>query len=166
MIDKRLLAGILATTTVVGMAACDTKALGYGDPNSIIAVMSPDLWEEVEDDVYAALETKVFTVAEEAEFTVTYQEPYGEYWNNLRRFRQMLLVGTLSDRWIQEAIDRSGQDITTPGLYRVRDVWSLDQEVTLVIAPAGGVAAALREHLPSVQARPLRLSIPRAPCAG
>jgi len=150
MLTKRIMAA-LAFGPVL-LVACDTRGLSYGDPNSIIAVTSPELWAEASDAVYAEIEQTIVTVRDEKSFTVTYQEPYGEYWRNLRRFRQMLLVGSLSDPWLEEAIDRSGQEITAPGLHRVRDIWSLDQSVMLVIAPEGGAAAALREHLPTIHA--------------
>ena len=150
MIDRRLLAGIVLSATVVAVAACDTKGLGYGDPNSIIAVMSPELWSEVEDDVYAALETTVFTVAEEKAYTVTYQEPYGEFWTDLRRFKQMLVVGTASDPVVQEVIAEANDPITQPGIHQVRLVWALEQVVTLVLLPEGGGADDLRAHLPDV----------------
>jgi len=154
MIDRRLLAGILVGCVVVGAAACDSKGLGYGDPNSIIAVMSPDLWEEAQASVYEELESTIYTVAEEKAFTVTYQEPYAEFWMQLRRFKQMLLVGTLSDAWVQEALDRTetNVDVTGPGVYQLRNVWSLDQTVTLVVLSDAGGLSELRGHLPDIHA--------------
>jgi len=151
MLQTRLLTALALGSTLA--VACDTRGLSYGDQNSIIAVMSADLWQEVSESVYGELEQTIVTVRDEKTFTVTYQEPYAEFWTNLRRFRQMLLVGTLSDPWIQEAIDRSGEDITTTGLYRVRDVWSLDQFVTLVIGTEGNVAAELDRQLPEIHAQ-------------
>lgn len=150
MSDRRLLAGILVSTTLVGAASCDSKPLGYGDPNSIIVAMAPELWDEVEQDVYDALETTVFTVAEEMAYTVTYQEPYGDYWGDLRRFKQMLVVGTASDPIVQEVMDEARDPFTEPGIYQVRTVWSLEQVVTLVLLPEGGGADALRQRLPEV----------------
>ena len=148
----------LAMALVLGSAlavACDTRGLSYGDPNSIIAVMSPELWQETSEEVYAQLERTVVTVRDEKTFTVTYQAPYDEHWTNLRRFRQMLLVGTLSDPWVQEALEetQTNVEVTGPGLYRIRNVWSLDQEVTLVVVPESGAAGELEEHLPAIQAR-------------
>jgi hypothetical protein len=151
MLTKRLMTALVLGSVLA--VACDTRGLSYGDPNSIIAVMSSDLWEDVSETVYGELEQTIVTVRDEKAFTVTYQEPYAEFWQNLRRFRQMLLVGTLSDPWIQEAVEASAEPITSPGLYRVRDVWSLDQAVTLVIGPEGGTAAELEEHLPAIHAR-------------
>ena len=151
MLTKRLITLLVLGTALA--VACDTRGLSYGDPNSIIAVMSPDVWQEVSDDVYGALEQTIVTVRDEKTFTVTYQEPYGEHWPNLRRFQQMLLVGTLSDPWVQEALEEGEQEITEPGLYRIRDVWSLDQSVSLVIVPERGAAATLEEQLPAIRAR-------------
>ena len=150
MIEKRLLAGLLVGSALVGTAACDTLGQGYGDPNSIIAVMSTERWDEVSADVYSALETTIFTVGEERAYTVTYQEPYDEFWPQLRRFRQMLLAGTASDAWVQEVIDRAREPITAPGIYQVRNVWALDQTVTLALLSESGGSAELRGHLPRI----------------
>jgi len=151
MIEKRLLVGVLLGSSVVmGAAACDTLGLGYGDPNSIIAVMSPELWDEASADIYAALEPTIFAVGEERAFTVTYQEPYDAYWLQLRRFKQMLLVGTLADAWVQEAIEEASEPITEPGIHQIREVWALDQTVTLLVLPEAGAADALRARLPEI----------------
>lgn len=150
MRTKRLMLALVLGSALA--VACDTRGLSYGDHNSIIAVMSPELWDETSETVYGELERTVVTVRDEKSFTVTYQEPYAEFWQNLRRFRQILLAGSLSDGWIQEALERSGSRIDTPGLHRVSDVWSLDQNVILVIGPEGGVAAELVRHLPEIHA--------------
>jgi len=145
----------LAAALALGSAlavGCDTRGLSYGDPNSIIAVMSPELWEDASEAVYAQLEQTTVTVRDEKEFTVTYQEPYGQYWSDLRRFRQMLLVGSLGDAWVQEAIERGRDDISSPGVYQVTDIWARDQTVTLVVLPEGGGTEALRPHLPGIYA--------------
>jgi hypothetical protein len=150
MIEKRLLAGLLVGSALIGTGACDTLGQGYGDPNSIIAVMSPEQWDEVSADVYSALETMIYTVGEERAYTVTYQEPYDEYWPQLRRFRQMLLVGTAADAWVQEVIDDAREPITAPGIYQVRNVWATDQNVMLVLLSEGGGSAELRGQLPEI----------------
>jgi hypothetical protein len=150
MVEKRLLAGILVGSALVVAAACDTKALSYGDPNSIIAVMSTEQWDDVSDDVYSALETTIFTVGEELAYTVTYQEPYDEFWPSLRRFRQMLIVGTPTDPWVQEVLDEADDPITAPGIYQVREVWSIGQTVTLALLSEDGGSAELRGYLPQI----------------
>ena len=92
----------------IATAGCDTAGIAYGDVNAIIAVMSPELWSEVQYDVYEALEPTVRTVRDEKTFTVTYQEPFAEHWIDLRRFRQILIVGCANDPVIVEALDRAG----------------------------------------------------------
>jgi hypothetical protein len=131
-------------------AACGEKGLVYGDPNSIIAVMPSERWDEVAQSVYDAFERTIITVREEKTFTVTYQEPYGEHWVNLRRFRQMLLVGSRSDAWIQEALEEAEVPIDGDGVHQVEDVWSRGQVITLIILPEAWGADDLRPHLEGV----------------
>ena len=58
MLTKRLTFALVVCFAVA--AACDTRGLSYGDPNSIIAVMSPTLWEQTSETVYAELEQTVW----------------------------------------------------------------------------------------------------------
>lgn len=135
------------------VSACGEKGMTYGDANSIIAVTGTERWAEISDEVYGTLEQTVQTVRDEKAFTVTYQEPYGDYWNNLRRFRQMLLIGTPSDPWIVEALDQSSTDaeIDGPGVYQVRNAWARDQTVTLAILPEDGSLDPLPGMLQEIQ---------------
>ena len=139
---------------VAALSACGEKGMTYGDANSVIAVTDTERWEQISDQVYGTLEQTVQTVRDEKAFTVTYQEPYADYWNNLRRFRQMLLIGTPSDPWIQEALEesRTNVDIQGPGIYQVRNAWARDQTVTLAILPEDGSLEPLPEMLDQVQA--------------
>ena len=142
---------VIGCSTLAG--GCDTLGMSYGDANSVIAVMAPERWEEVADDVYGAIERTIVTVRDEKTFTVTYQEPYGERWRELSRFRQLLLVGQLGDPWIEEAMADAEPALTGPGLYRVQDVWSRGQTVTVVVLSAAGGAEELAEHLGTVAAQ-------------
>ena len=144
------LSSIITATILLtlSLGSCDSTALAYGDANSIIAVMRPDLWEEVSDDVYSTLESTIRTVRNEKTFTVTYQDPSGDYWGNLRRFRQMLLIGTMADSWIQEALE--GDSGNTFGIHQVGDVWARGQQVTVVLLPDGGGAQELTPYLAEV----------------
>jgi hypothetical protein len=139
---------------VVVSSACNERGMTYGDANSVIAVTDPERWAQVQEDVYSALEQTVQTVRDEKTFTVTYQEPYAEFWNNLRRFRQMLLIGTRDDRWIDEAVSasRTEVDIDGPGVYQVRNSWARDQTVTLAILPDDGSLEPLAGMLEEIQA--------------
>jgi uncharacterized protein DUF4837 len=147
---KRLVLFAAVSGVVIASASCDTKGIGYGDQNSIIAVMSNDLWDEVSEDVYGALETTIRTVRDEKMFTVTYQDPMGENWADLRRFKQILLVGPASDIRVAEALEEAPEPITSPGVYQIEEVWSRDQVVTLVLLPEGGGADDLSLHLGSI----------------
>lgn len=127
----------LLVASVVALSACDEVPLAYGDANSIIAVMPADTWEVVQDDVYGALEPTITTVRAEKTFTVTYQEPGAEFWENLRRFRQMMVVGTRDDWYVQEVLEDAREPITENGMHQVYDVWSRGQTITLILMDAG-----------------------------
>jgi hypothetical protein len=139
-----------ALTILAATTACSSSTPSYGDFNSIIAVMAPSVWDQVGDDVYDALEPTIKIVGTERTFTVTYQNPNDKEWHNLRRFRQLLLVGTAADPWIQEALPRVRGDVTGPGLYHAFDVWARDQQVTVILAEPGHEAEAVRAHLAEI----------------
>lgn len=140
---------LLSALSAVMVAACGDSfsSLAYGDYNSIVTAMDPALWEEVRQDMYDALEPTILTVTDERTFTVTYQDPSRSEWSNLRRFRQMLLVGTGEEEWMQAAIAKSKDPISGPGLYRVWDVWSRGQQVTLILVTPETAADEVRAHL-------------------
>jgi len=146
--------GISTAVTVcavlLSVAACGDKPLSYGDPNSVIAVMSQDQWFEVSQDIYDALEQTITTVREEKTFTVTYQEPSAEFWDRLRRFRQILAVGSRSDAWVQQILEESREAITENGVHQVYNVWASGQTVTLVLLDDGWTQADLAPHLAGV----------------
>jgi hypothetical protein len=149
MTVKRLTTGLLPLVAMT-LGACNEVPMAYGDANSIIAVMPMDQWEELSDVVYGSLERTVTTVREEKTFTVTYQEPYAQFWDRLRRFRQMLVVGTRDDPWVQEVLDRAREPITENGVHQIYDVWSRGQTVTLLLLDGGWGSTELAEYLPEV----------------
>ena len=146
---KQTILGILAVLSI-GAAACESKGIAYGDVNSVIAVMSPELWDEVAEDVYAALEPTVRTVREEKTFTVTYQQAFAKDWSDMRRFRQILIVGSATDAVIVETLERSNEEVSQPGMYQLGDVWARGQSITLVLLPKGGGSDDLIPHLTAV----------------
>ena len=149
---QRLTAGAVSLVALASAGSCDEKGISYGDANSLIAVMAPERWAEVAEPVYEALEPRITTVRDEKTFTVTYQEPYSEHWDNLRRFRQLLLVGTPSDPWMQEAIEQAPTPITEPGVHQIREVWARDQTATLVVLPEENGNEELIARLPELNA--------------
>lgn len=142
------------TLIAVTLAACDSRSsVPYGDGNSIVAGMDAALWAEVEEDAYRILEPTTYTVRDEENFTVTYADPAGEHWANLRRFRVMLIVGRADDWFVAEALERAVGPAEGPGIHEARDVWANQQTVTvLVLSPDGG-ADEVRAHLPALQSR-------------
>ncbi|MEM7414813.1 MAG: DUF4837 family protein [Gemmatimonadota bacterium] len=147
---KRTATVLALVMTTAMVAACNEKPLAYGDANSIIAVMTADQWELVADDVFDALEPTITTVRAEKTFTVTYQEPYAEFWDRLRRFRQTLVVGTRDDAFVQDVLEEAREPITENGLHQVYDVWSSGQTVTLILMDSGWGPADLGPFLPEI----------------
>lgn len=152
LVPKSRPASLILFLLVTALAGCDEPGLTYGDANSVIAVTDPERWAEISDSVYGAIERTIQTVRDEKAFTVTYQEPYAQYWENLRRFRQMLLIGTLSDPWMEEALDKASDDVDVdgPGLYDIGGVWSREQTVRLIVLPDDGSLGGLPSLLDEV----------------
>ncbi|MDH5588878.1 MAG: DUF4837 family protein [Gemmatimonadota bacterium] len=140
----------LALLATAGAPSCSTRPTAYGDANSIIAVMHPDLWEQLSEEVYDALEPTIQTVRNEKTFTVTYQDPETPEWGMLQRFRQLLLVGTEDDPWIAQALEYARKEISAPGITQAYDVWSRGQQATIVLLSDGAAAEELRSFLPAV----------------
>lgn len=150
MRTRWLALGGLLTASLALATGCGETALAYGDVNSIIAVMPADRWDELSDAVYDAFEKRITTVRNEKKFTVTYQEPYARHWMNLRRFRQLLVVGSRGDRWVQEVLDKGREQVTGEGVHQIHDVWSSGQVVNLVLLPEGWGADDLLPLLPEL----------------
>ncbi|MEX2466441.1 MAG: DUF4837 family protein [Gemmatimonadota bacterium] len=140
MLDTLKIRPFATLLLATALTACGEKGMTYGDANSVIAVTDAERWGEISQTVIDTLEQTIQTVRDEKAFTVTYQEPYAQYWNNLRRFRQMLLIGTQSDPWITEALDESSTDVDIegPGVYQAKNAWARDQTITFVILPDDG----------------------------
>jgi len=148
----RIRLSLALLTTLVSASACDRTG-AFGDASSIILAADPELWAEVEEDVYGSLEPTIQTVREERTFTVTYQNPEEGEWSRLRQFKQMLVMGTVDDPWVSEALDRArgAGDATAPRILQARDVWARAQLVTILLLPENGQAEAVRSLLPELQ---------------
>jgi hypothetical protein len=143
----RLFALFALLGVLLPLSACDLPR-AWGDANAIIVGASPELWTEVEEVLLEALEPTIQTVREEHPFRVTHQDPReGEYWGNLRRFRQVLVVGDRDDFWVAEALDahRDGAMAEAPHMLQVRDVWARGQLVTVLLLPDEDRPGAVRE---------------------
>jgi len=149
--STRRIASALAASVALA-SACESRGIAYGDANSVVAVMSPERWDEFSDEIYAAIEQTIVTVRDEKTFTVTYQEPYAARWRELSRFRQLIVVGEPSDRWIQEAVADVQPAVAEPGVYRAQDVWSRGQTLTVIVLGTDP-AEEMAEYLPAVHAQ-------------
>jgi hypothetical protein len=143
---------LVALTFALVVTGCDRTG-AYGDASSIILGADPALWTEVEEDVVASLEPTIQTVREERTFTVTHQDPTQEDWGRLRQFKQMLVVGTADDPWVEEALSRArgADEASPPQILQARDVWARAQLVTILLLPESGQAEALRSLLPELR---------------
>ena len=124
------------------LSACGSP-MSWGEWNSIIVATSADEWNVLGEMVETALETKVLTVRPEKTFRVTHQEPVGNAWGMLQRFRQLLLIGTMEDPWMIEALQVSQREsFSAPEIFQVENVWARGQVVTvLLLSRRGGEEA-------------------------
>ena len=128
----------------LGLAACDLPQ-SHGDVNALIVASSPEIWEAVEDDLVDTLEPTIQTITDERAFRVTWHDPEEtRIWGDLRRFRQVLVIGTADDPWVAPALEQRGRgadDVSPPELLQVESVWSRGQMVhVLVLGPDHGPA--------------------------
>lgn len=128
---------LIASTLV--SSACEAPR-AWGEWNSIIAGVSNERWAEIEDVVYTALEPRIFTVRAEKMFRVTQQDPREEDWNQLRRFRQLLVIGSADDPWVAQALAKLDRDtFDPPELLQAENVWAKGQLVSIILlSPTGG----------------------------
>jgi hypothetical protein len=137
----------------LGLTGCD-RPQAYGDANAIIIAAAPDVWPEVEETVLAAMEPTILTVRDERPFRITYQDPtVGEDWGNLRRFREVLVIGTVADPWVAEPLSLLDEDEipAPPAILQVDNAWARGQTVTILLVPPGGVGAAVADLAPEVR---------------
>lgn len=137
---SRSLPSFLVAGLVLLTAGCDLPR-AHGDANAIIVATDVETWDEVEPAIRAALEPTIQTVREERPFRLTHQDPnVSDHWGSLRRFRQVLAVGTRGDFWVAEALagHPEAAEVRAPDIVQVRSLWARDQLVTVVLVPETG----------------------------
>lgn len=134
------------------LAGCsDVAPSAWGNANSVIVLAPDSLWAAVGDSVHEALEPRIFTVRDERTFEVTQVAPGAEAWGDLKRFKQILVLGTPEDPWVSDLLNGSdGVPATRPALVERTDVWARGQHVTAVLLPAEGAEAAVVQVLPEL----------------
>jgi hypothetical protein len=150
MQHTRVLAGLTLLCGV--LSACGEMGLAFGDANSIIVAVPNELWETAREDVKSSLEPRVFTVADEKAFTVTQVDPRASTWGNLSKFKQVLVIGSQNDPWVQEALAErdDSEPLSPPEIFQAHDVWAKSQLVTVALLNDGEPLPQIRRLLPTL----------------
>ncbi len=125
--------GLLAGFAILTATACDSLPLAMGDVHAVVVTGSPELWAEVGEEAFSALEGNVFTVRNEHAFRVSYLEPADSSWAGLRRLRQLLFIGKPHDPWMATPLAGVEGPLTPPTIAQVQEVWAREQLVTLLL---------------------------------
>ncbi|MEX1258351.1 MAG: DUF4837 family protein [Gemmatimonadota bacterium] len=149
----RVMAPSLVFPFALALAGCDLPR-AYGDANAIIVAAAPEVWTQTEATFRDAMEPTILTVRDERPFRITYQDPMGgQAWGNLRRFREVLVIGRAEDPWIAEplALLQEGAAPEPPAIFQVDNVWSRGQTVSVLLLPAGDAEASVAQLAPALQ---------------
>jgi hypothetical protein len=139
-----------ALAGVAAMAACGLPS-AMGEANSLILVADDDLWSQVEEQTYGALERTVYTTRDEKIFNVTQTSPDSPEIGQLLLWRQVLVFGTPDDPLVQAIADRIGRDSVQPGdVVQAENVWARGQLATAVVLQPGREVESWLEHLPGL----------------
>ncbi|TVP74568.1 MAG: DUF4837 family protein [Gemmatimonadales bacterium] len=148
--------GCLAVVVLLALAGCGDLPQAHGDANAVIVGTGEPLWEEVGEAVETTLQPTIQTITDERRFRVTWQDPSdGQLWGNLRRFRQILLIGTATDPWMERAVDRRTGDeaLSPPQLLRARNVWARGQTAWILLLSEDGGAEEVEPLLEELSRR-------------
>jgi len=125
---------VLPALLLLPLAGCDQTELAMGEFNDLYVVAEPATWQAVGDTVESALQPTVQTVADELIYDVVHVDPTEQEWPRLKRLRQILMIGSPEDPWIDEVVQIEGDGpVEAPTILRAYDVWARNQLVTLVV---------------------------------
>jgi hypothetical protein len=131
----------------LALPACNNLPQAMGTQSGVIVLTPDSVWEAIGDSVLTALEPRIFTVRDERTFEVTHVSPYDPAWTDLRRFRQIITIGTAEDGWVEPALGRRADGT---GVSWTRNVWARNQNVYAIVVPPGAPAEAALPHVPTV----------------
>lgn len=149
MRSARALWFALALPVLATGCGISRSSLAVGTVNSIIVIAVDSLWQQVADSVRADLERPVFTVREERTFQVTQVSPLSENWLDLRKFKQVLVIGVPGDSWVSPTLSH-GAPAQLPAVVEATDVWARQQSVVAIVVPGTDAGAAVLRVLPGV----------------
>jgi hypothetical protein len=137
----------LLCLAALALPACNRSQQAMGTTNSVIVLTTDSVWAMVGDSVLTALEPRIFTVRDERTFDVTQVSPQDPNWTDLRRFRQVLAIGTAEDGWVEPVLRRADDAVRDGGVARRQDVWARNQLVTAIVVPPGAGPDAVLRHV-------------------
>lgn len=149
-----LLASLLL---LLAAAGCGQQG-AIGEANTVVvAVPSDSLWQQVRDSTNAVLEPTIFTVRDEQKYYVEGVDTASTVnFQRLRTFRQVVVLGTPENRFVQEVLDEADVDadeVTPPAVVETTDVWATGQHVIVAVLEPDRRAASWRSLLPEVRDR-------------
>jgi hypothetical protein len=131
----------------MALAACGRPA-AMGEADSLILVADPELWSQLEQETYDAVETTLFTIRDEKKFYVTYVAPGGKELEQLLLWKQILVFGVPGDPLLEQVADAAGRDeLDPPEIFQTSSVWAMGQAVTVVVLEPGREAESWRALL-------------------
>jgi hypothetical protein len=144
---------VTALATLAALSACGQPS-AMGEANSLIVVAPNELWDQVEDDTYAALERTVYTTREEKIFNVTQTDPTSGEIDELLLWRQVIVFGVPDDAGIRAIAKAAGRDVVEPGeIIQANNVWARGQLATGVVLVPGREVESWRDRLPALSAQ-------------
>lgn len=149
---RRFTALIAIATIATSFTACD-KPSAFGEADSLIVVSEPELWSELEQPTYAALEPRLTTVRDERTFHVTHVSTASEELDQLLLWRQVLVFGVPESALVQEIVEESSREndpVAGGDIFQARDVWARGQLATAVVLEPGRRAESWRAALPEL----------------
>lgn len=145
IVSRRLITFLLSLSAVLLSSAC-APPMAQGDANALIVAADPALWADVEPRFRDAMAPTIQAVTNERPFRITHQDPMEpDGWSSLRRFRQVLVLGSAGDPWVDEVLAALEEDdVPTPAdIVQTHDVWASGQLVSLLLLPRTGQADAV-----------------------
>jgi hypothetical protein len=131
----------------MALAACGRPA-AMGEADSLILVADPELWSQLEQETYDAVETTLFTIRDEKKFYVTYVAPGGKELEQLLLWKQILVFGVPGDPLLEQVADAADRDeLNPPEIFQTASVWAMGQAVTVVVLEPGREAESWRALL-------------------
>ena len=116
-----------------------------------VLVVAPDpLWTQVGDSVREALQARPVGLLPESTFRLTQRAPERTSADDLKSFRQVVVMGGSGDALVQEALRTANPPSALPAVVSVPDVWRVGQQITVLVSTEAGDATAVLKVVPDL----------------